>query len=153
VDISLIIRAGQAIDLESCLDMAERFYEVAGYNEDIPIDRDSCRTFMNVSIQQGLLFVADTGKQIVGFIVGIASPSIVNKDYLSGAELAWWVEPEHRKGTTGIKLVKAVEKSAKELGVRMWSMMSLEAQDPEKIEKLYFAMGYKRTERTYVRIL
>ena len=149
----MIIRAGQLIDLDSCLDMAEEFYAVSGYSEDIPICRDSCREFMEVSINQGLLFVADTGSKIVGFVMGIASPAVMNKAYLSGAELVWWVNPEHRKGPTGIKLLKSIEKSAKELGVKMWSMMSLESSEPEKIDRLYTALGYKRVERTYVRVL
>ena len=149
----MIIRAGQLIDLERCLDMAENFYEVAGYKEDIPLCRDSCREFMEFAMSQGLLFVAALEGSVVGFVLGIASPYIMNKNYLAGAELAWWVEPEYRKGSTGIKLLKAIEKSAKDLGIKMWSMMSLESVEPEKMERLYKALGYVPAERTYVRVL
>ena len=148
----MIIRAGQLIDLERCLDMAESFYEVAGYKDDVPLCRDSCREFMEFSMSQGLLFVAALEDSVVGFVLGIASPYIMNKKYLAGAELAWWVEPEHRKGTTGVRLLKAIEKSAKDLGVKMWSMMSLESVEPEKMERLYNALGYTPMERTYVRV-
>lgn len=148
----MIIRAGQLIDLERCLDMAENFYEVAGYKDEIPLCRDSCRFFMETALKQGMLFVATLEGHVVGFVLGICSPYIMNKNYLAGAELAWWVEPEHRKGSTGIKLLKAIENSAKDLGVKMWSMMSLESVEPEKMDRLYKALGYTQAERTYVRV-
>ena len=154
----MIIREGRSIDLERCLDMAENFYEVAGYKDDIPMCGESCISFMEAAMDQGMLHVAEVDHEylngyVVGFVLGICSPSVMNKNYLAGAELAWWVEPEYRKGEMGIKLLKAIEKSAKDLGVKMWSMMSLEAVEPERMAKLYKSLGYKATERTYVRVL
>lgn len=151
MDLSLI-RSGTEEDIDQCLTLAENFYEVAGYSDSIPFCEESSREYFQISLDMGLFSVADEG-EIVGFILGIAVPFVMNKNYLVGTELAWWVEPEYRKGSTGIKLLSHIENCAKELGCKMWSMMCLEDQDPEKIEKIYLSRGYRKTERSYTRNL
>lgn len=146
----MIIRAATMDDMDQLCQMAGQFYEVAGYADSIPFDTESCKFYIEMGIEQGLCFVADKGS-LVGFISGIAFPAIMNMDYLVGSELAWWVELEDR-GNVGIKLLKAIEESAKARGIKMWSMMSLEAQNPEMVDSLYKRLGYKATEHTYSKV-
>lgn len=148
----MIIRAAIESDISECLEMARNFYDVAGYKKDVPFCADSCAEWMKFSISQGLLFVADAGQKLAGFVIAVASPFIMNRKYLAGAELAWWMEPEYRHGSAGIKLLKAIEDSAKKSGIKFWSMMSLEEVDPDKVDKLYRSMGYQKTENTYMKV-
>jgi len=141
------IRLAQSGDKERVLEMAQNFYSVSGYEEHIPFDRETCADLFDTSMSMGLCSVAED-HEIVGFVLGIAAPALMNKNYLMGCELAWWVEPAYR-GHVGIDLLKQIEDSARKLGLRMWSMVALETQNPEMVEKIYLDSGYTKTERTY----
>lgn len=52
---------------------------------------------------RGVIYIAE-GK---GLIIGLISPVIWCNKTLGLYELAWWVKPEFRNGTTGYKLLKA----------------------------------------------
>lgn len=150
----MIIRHGTMDDMAECLVMAENFYQVAGYKSVIPFCAETTAKYFKMALDGfGCMSVAEKEGKLVGFIVGLVSPSLVNENYLVGTELAWWMEPEHRKGSAGIRLLRHIEKSAKEIGCILWSMMCLEEQAPEKIEKMYLSEGYKKTERTFTKIL
>jgi GNAT superfamily N-acetyltransferase len=144
------IRAAQIEDLSACLVMARKFFAVCGI-KGVEFDFDTCAERFITAVGQKLCFVAESQGQLVGFVLGAACPSIFNKHILAGVELAWWVEPEFRNGILGIKLLKAIENSAKEQGIKSWSMICLEAQEPEKVESMYLRLGYEKTERTFVR--
>lgn len=145
----MIIRQAQASDKERVLEMAQNFYSVSGYENTIPFDYETCSGLFDMALGMGLVSVAESD-QVVGFVLGIAMPSMMNKNYLIGCELAWWVEP-HCRGKVGIQLLRHIESSAQKLGLAMWSMMSLESQNPEMIEKIYINSGYEKTENTFTR--
>lgn len=143
------IRHAGRDDAEAVLRMVKSFYSVSGYEKHIPLDDETCMGLINLSIDLGLCSVADNG-QVVGFVMGITAPAIMNKNYLIGCELAWWVDPEYR-GKVGTRLLKHIENSAQEMGLKMWSMVALESQNPEMVEKIYLNSGYEKTEMTYTR--
>lgn len=144
----MIVRKAEARDKGYVLDMARNFYEVTDYEEHIPYDYESCGELFDRCVEQGLCFVADNGTP-VGFVLGLAFPSMMNKDYMIGAELAWWVQPEFRG--IGFRLLRSIETEAREMGVKIWSMMALESLEPEVAEAIYLKAGYIPTERTYSR--
>lgn len=115
-------------------------------------DEETASELIDGSLAQGLCSVAESD-QVIGFVLGLAFPSILNKGYLMGAELAWWVEPAHRKSSAGIRLLRHIEKSARDLGIKAWSMMLLESLEPEKVEKIYLSIGYEPAERTFIKYL
>lgn len=149
----MIIRAAVEHDINACVLMAEDFYQFTEYKEHIPYDADSTEAWFRFGLDQNLLFVADTGRDVVGFIIAVSSPFIMNKKYLAAAELAWWLDPDHRSGTAGIRLLKALEGGARNIGVKLLSMMSLESSEPEKIHRLYSARGFSKAETTYLKVL
>ncbi|MES2367709.1 MAG: GNAT family N-acetyltransferase [Pseudomonadota bacterium] len=149
----MTVRAGTAQDFLSCIPMAERFWSVAGYAGDIPFDADSTVDYFAMGLKAGLFAVAEKSGEVIGFVIGVTTPSMVNRDCLIGAELAWWMEPEHRNSMDAIRLLKHIELMAKEAGCKLWSMMCLEALEPEKVEKMYLKMGYEKSERTFTRRL
>jgi len=148
----MIIRKAEEKDIDDCVVMAENFYNVSGYKEHVEFCKETVEGYIKMSLDMGLLSVADNGKGLVGFIGGLSMPCIMNKSFLTGSELAWWVEPEYRKGSVGLKLLDHIENSAKEMGCKMWSMMSLEQSRPDKMEKIYLSKGYKKTENTFTRV-
>lgn len=148
----MIVRHGKAEDIPRCLEMSENFYKVAGYDSVIPFCAESSEVYFEAAMEMGLFSVAEKGG-LVGFILGLSIPFLMNKSYLVGTELAWWVEPEYRSTNIGVKLLEHIEKSAEEAGCVMWSMMCLESQAPEKMEELYLKLGYEPRERTFTKVL
>ena len=124
---------------------------MAGHS--IPFDADSTVDYFALGLQCGLFSVAEKDGNVVGFIIGISAPCMVNRNYKIGAELAWWVDPQYRHGGDAIRLVKHIEQKAKEAGCALWSMMCLEAIEPDKVEKMYLHLGYEKGERTFTRRL
>ena len=83
-----------------------------------------------------------------GMLVGLKSPFPFGDDFVA-TELAWWVEPEHRKTGVGWELLKIFEMWAKKVGCRYVTMIGLD----KDIDKFYKKAGYKAVERTYMKEL
>lgn len=124
--------------------MSEKFWALTGH--DIPYNHGSVMSTAFRCLQQGLLYILDDDGP-KGFVAGLMSPCIANENVMVGCEIAFWIEPEHRGH--GKALLTTIEKAAKELGVHTWSMVSLNAIDPDKVHELYTSMGYTPAERTY----
>lgn len=148
----MLIRRGVEEDISACVEMARDFHEVAYGLHGIPFCEESTDVSFAMCLDHGLLVVAEHEGEIVGMAAGVKSPMTMNHNYIVGAELCWWVKPEHRKGNTGIKLVIRLEELAKDLGVKVWSMLLLESSEPEKVAKIYDKMGYIPSERTYIKV-
>ena len=146
-----MIRAGTYDDIKRCIEMSHKFYLQTEYCKHIPMCEDSCEAHLITSIDQGLLSVYEAGGEVHGFVMALAYPCMMNSAFKVGAELAWWVEPEHRGGA-GIKLLKHLEDSARKAGIKVLSMMLLEAVEPEKVARIYNACGYTQAERTFLKV-
>ena len=145
-----MIRHANEEDAIRVMELAHNFYQETPYALEIPYDPNTCAEIFFKALDQGLCSVAEENGEVVGFVLGLAFPSVMNRNYLMGCELAWWVEPAYR-GSVGYRLLRHIEKSAQDLGVKGWSMVALEDHDPEKVEKIYLRTGYQKTERTYSR--
>ncbi len=148
----MIIRAGVEADVSRCIELSREFYRATEYPRHIPFCPDSVAEWLRYAMDQGLLFVADTGRKLVGFVVAVSSPFMMNRCFKVAAELAWYVTPECRRGSTGVRLLKALENAATQQGVRILSMMNLESVNPDKVDRLYRALGFVKTENTYMKV-
>ena len=149
----MLIRKGASADIPRCVEMAADFHKIAYGLMGIEFCPDSTARAFEMCLRHELLSIAEHNDVVIGMVAGVKAPMIMNNDHLVGAELAWWVEPDYRKTSAGLKLLKFAEKLAKEAGVKMWSMMLLESSEPEKVAKIYAKMGYKPVERTYLKVL
>jgi GNAT superfamily N-acetyltransferase len=93
-----------------------------------------------------LLAVDRQTDQVVGFIglVAMQHP-IVDERYAD--ELAWWVEPEHRKGRAGYQLLRAAEEWARQAGCSMVKMVAPAHSDT--VGAFLARRGYAVVETTY----
>ena len=55
--------------------------------------------------------------------------------------------------TMVIGVAGRIDNQAKEKGVKCFSMMLLEAVEPEKVARIYEACGYTQAERTFLKVL
>lgn len=149
----MIIRDGSEQDIYICVALAEKFYKHTAFYGRVPFDGASVAERLINCLNAKIFAVAEQDDQVVGFACGLKAPSLMNKEYLIGAELAWWMEPEYRKCTAGVRLLKHVERMARDAGCYAWSMMCLESLNPDDVEDMYLRMGYQPSERTFVRYL
>tara|TARA_R110000803_G_scaffold166755_1_gene230010 strand:- start:3685 stop:4128 length:444 start_codon:yes stop_codon:yes gene_type:complete len=138
-------------DIPAVVDMAREFYACTVY--EIPFDDESVALNIQLSMEYDLCFIAESDGEPAGFILGVVSPFLVNRDHFVCAELAWWVLEPFRNSSAAIKLLKSLENGAKEAGCSSLSMMSLENMGPDEVDKIYKKLGYTSAERTHVRKL
>lgn len=146
----LVIRTAVEGDIPEILEMCAHFWSETIYDE--PFDPDYTVNMVKLSLDHELLAVVDLNG-VVGFVAGIKSPLLGNGDTLTGTELAWWIEPEHRKGRLGIDLMRYIEKLAKIQGVKYWNMISMESSAPEVANRIYERLGYSKSETSYTKVI
>lgn len=87
---------------------------------------------------QGAIFLEE-GK---GFLMAMVMPNIWTSKVLMLHELAWYVKPEHRGGTTGLRLLKAYIEFGKQLKaqgrVKAFSLSKMPSSPKMKYEKYGF---------------
>ena len=147
----MTIRSAKVEDIPQIIDLAKKFHAVSGY-DCLEFDCDTVGRLALQSIDQGLCAAAEVDGKIVGFLAGMQFPALLNANIMVGAEVAWWVEPEYRNKPIGVKLLKYSEQQAKDKKLKFWSMMCLEQLNADGLESIYERMGYKKSERTYMRI-
>ena len=146
-----MIRKATESDFNAIADMGLEFLQCSPYG--VASDKDSLIVFAQMCLDQGLLCVAEINGEVVGFAAGTKGPYIGNLNYSVGTEIAWWVNPDHRKGTIGVKLMRFLEKMAKDSGIDFWNMMFLENSMPDVIEGIYQKDGYQKAETNYMKRL
>lgn len=92
------------------------------------------------------------GSTIVGALGCIFGPNLFNaKPILT--EAFWYVLPQHRGGTAGIKLLRAFEHLGQSKGAKLLAMVHLKKLQPEKLANLFIKMGYSEVETAFVKEL
>ena len=91
------------------------------------------------------LFVLVDGDMVRGIAGGAVIPCSVNNSFLEFIEIVWFVSKQYRR--EGIKLFRAIEKSAKEAGCSRMRMIYIIGSDTgDEVQRFYSAMGYKQHE-------
>jgi GNAT superfamily N-acetyltransferase len=143
------VRPYRKWDTAHVLEMAEHFWDELIY--EVPFDSASAYRQLQISAEQGLVYVMEHDGKLVGFVAGIAHPLLGNNSYLTGTEISWWVEPEHRGH--GKMLMQAIENAAKDIGCKYWCMIALEHMNPRIMDRIYTRSGYQKTETSYIKEL
>jgi N-acetylglutamate synthase-like GNAT family acetyltransferase len=114
------------------------------------------KSFENVEYINRLLDQIIAGRGVafiypgVGMILGLIGPVLWCDKTLMMYEIAWYVKPEHRHGTTGYRLVQAYIKygnKLKEEGrILLFTLSKLPATPNLNYEKL----GFKKTDENWI---
>lgn len=147
------IRAATEADIVGLLPMGKRFFEASGYSELLAFDSDSvAQTLRNlIESEQGSLLIAENESGPIGFLGALIYPFYFNFDHLTGQEVFWWVDKEHRKTGAGLALLELTEAWAKSNGAKSFSMVALQGSMPDRMAKLYQSMGYRPNEYSYIK--
>lgn len=141
------MRLAEPRDIEESVKKGRMFAEEA--YPDVPYCEDSARETMMTMIERGTLVIAEHHGQIIGGIGGFVCPRATNREWRTLIESFWWLSPEHRGRTTGIRLLMAFEQRARDLDCNDIYMMAMEHINVESVEAMYLRLGYSPKERGY----
>ncbi len=138
---------------ESACVSAERFIAEAGYP--FPLNRQhflrSWEEFTFAGLGSFYAALDDDGFVKGGF--GALFFPDVFSGRMHASESFWFVAPEHRNSSVGLKLFNAFESEARERKCEGILMIHLDGLNAEVLEKLYLRKGYKPAEKIYRKLL
>ncbi len=146
-----LIRSGTTQDIQAIIEMAREFWGHTIYDEEF--QPSAVQAMAELCIEHGLMSVLVVNDIVRGFACGVRGPLLANSNVFSGTEIAWWVQPDFRRGRNGIALLKHIELLAKEAGIKYWNMVYMESSMPDEVRRIYDAMDYKQTETIYMKVL
>ncbi len=133
--------------VEDAKGLLEAHWEEVALNKDkIKIDPDWDAYY--ALQEQGKLdiFTARDEGVLVGYFVVFVSPHIHYKDHLFAKNDLIYLAPSHRKGFTGIKLIKFAESCLKEDGV---SVLVVNTKNRKPFHKLMIFLGFTSEDIEY----
>lgn len=150
---NVLIREATIDDREGILVMVRHFLERSAYGTILHFDSDALMALVDavVAKQMGVVYVADTGDEVVGMLAMYATFHPAATDVKIADELVWWVEPEYRTTKVGPYLLRCGERWARQIGVHLFKMVA-PAESP-KVAAYYEAAGYQALETAYFKRL
>lgn len=100
------IRDASPHDIPALLEMLRRYRSQMPYGllQDADDVEYVTQMLTNLIAGQGLVLVAETSS-VIGLLVAGIMPSLWSPKHAMLTEFAYWVEPEHRGGTAGYRLL------------------------------------------------
>lgn len=147
-----MIRHATHEDIGACLEMGLAFFAESGLAAETSFDATTtARTLAHlIDAADGVLLVAEADG-IIGMAGALSYPHYFNADSLTAQELFWWVRPDSRGGSAGVRLLQALEAWAKGQGCSTLTMVCLPIDSPA--EGVYRRVGYRASERSYIKRL
>ena len=126
--------------------LPDHYRELALNQDEVPLD-PQYDVYIDNEHNGGLLFVVlrDAG-EMVGYYIGFLAPGLHYKTCLTCITDIFYVKPERRDGTAGIKMFRFVEKELKRRGVQRWFTGSKVAHDASA---LFDFLKFERVEIFY----
>lgn len=141
------IRRATLEDRAVCVRMAVRFIAEGSYRGVLVPNLGQLEALVQYLVEHGAIFVSQDD---TGAVVGMIGAQVVVHPIsgeLTAAEVALWVEPEHRGRSMAVRLVDAAEAWALQNGA-VWMQMIAPAGNPA-VGDLYRRRGYLPLETTF----
>lgn len=126
--------------------LEQHWKEIAINQEHIKLNPDWKQYARLDSINALRVYTARSGKKLVGYFVVIISKNLHYQDHLFAANDVIFLAKTHRKGTTGIRLIKYAEEQLKAEGI---SVMVVNTKTHQPFDKILERQGFELTERIY----
>ena len=92
------------------------------------------------------VYTARSGNKLVGYFVVVISKNMHYQDHLFASNDVIFLAKSHRKGTTGIRLIKYAEEQIKSEGV---SVMVVNTKTHQPFDKILQRQGFELAEHVY----
>ncbi len=136
---------------DECVPLIESHWEEVAINkEDIKLNPD-WETYEKLE-DLGMLaiFTARSSGKLVGYLVVFLTKNLHYKDHLFASHDLIYLDPDYRKGMTGVRLIKFTEKCLRQDGV---SVMTMNTKVKNPFDPILERLGFNLTERVYTKYL
>lgn len=148
------IRLATLDDITAMLVMAELFWQTTDYKDDFCPEHVLKQLYFCITDSaNGIAIVTEVNDTIIGFGCCVIGPLLVNPNVYLATEIAWWLQPEYRKGRVGLHMLSFMENVARERQVKYFNMISMECSMPEQVARIYMSQGYKLNEKLFTKVL
>lgn len=139
-------------DREAIYAFGRTFWDQTLYAQaGIEYDRDTVFEVIQMCIDEGVALLAEDGNKIVGMILVLVFPFLMNRNHLAATEWVFYVDPAYRRDGIGDTLIETAEAWLKHRGVTLFNMVNLQNVTPENAAKLYEKHGFTLAETTYLK--
>lgn len=145
----MTIREATPEDSEALITMTQHFLEQTLYGALFGFHRESIAILVVTVIHVGVILIGEDAGVGVGMIAIAALDHPISGDKYA-EELAWWVEPSHRHGTLGPRLLRSAERWCVQNDLNMLKMV---APHGSRVGAIYEHRGYRPIETAYVKKL
>jgi GNAT superfamily N-acetyltransferase len=148
-----MIRTATKADQVRVLELVQHFLDTTSYGRILGLevgDRpEGAAQLFDHALEHGVVYLGERSALIVGFIA-IAAMIHPLTGIPEGCELAWWMEPEHRRGRLGYKLLGVAEDWTRQKGLRVLKMVAPAGSD---VGTFLEHMGYSPVETVFQKVL
>lgn len=104
-----MIRKANKFDIDGIIEMLIHYRENSSLNAlRFANDRQYIEQMLsNILAGAGVIFVSEKDGILIGMLIAAKFPNIWNPQVMQCSEIAYWVEPEYRGGTSAYRLLAA----------------------------------------------
>ncbi len=147
-----MIRTANLQDFDRVMEMMINFANSSPY---APLTKPQyndtyIRNLLVSIIKQGCIILGEVDGKVEGMLIGLIQEDLWLPHVKTMKEIAWWVEPEHRMGTLGYRLLKEYvnigTKLQQEGIISGFTLTNMEISPDFDLEK----RGWEKIETNYV---
>lgn len=135
------IRKATQDDFDNIMIMCLRLRNESPRYSHLGFNVEKLSNLVSKLIEDGSVFVAQKKKFIIGMISGTICEHLFSLDKFV-CDLTVYIDPKHRGGMTAIKLIRAYEKWAVDLGISEIVLGVSTGINAERTVSLYKKLGY-----------
>lgn len=133
--------------LEEVRDLLPLHYEELALNQDkVPLSPQYDEYLRRDAMGMVFLVAAREAGKLVGYFIGMKAPGLHYSTCLTLIGDIFYIHPDHRDGSAGVKLFKAVQAEARRQGVQR---MFVGCKAHKDVSGLFEKLGFEFVEKTY----
>jgi GNAT superfamily N-acetyltransferase len=137
-------------DIPRVIEMGTRFLATKPFGPAAPSDPARLEAAVDVCLRTGTILLSEQQLFVETRITGMFCLYAMEHPFTGepmAEELAWWVEPEHRNGTAGVRLLRSAIEWATTSGV---ACLRMNAPNGTRVGTILERHGFRPVETAYV---
>jgi GNAT superfamily N-acetyltransferase len=144
-----MIRPATVTDVPRIVEMVGHFIGSTPYGRVLQFMPSAVAELAEMILEHGIILLAERDGEVVGMLGALPMVDPVSRQPMVD-ELVWWVEPAHRSGMTGPRLLRALEEWARQ---KRLSLCKMVAPVGTNVGEFYVRSGYTPIETSYLKRL
>jgi GNAT superfamily N-acetyltransferase len=143
------MRPAELTDIPRCAELGRQFYDEGGFVDTLgPFDEKYIKDYLKRIIESpnAVMYMNNHGMAAAIITNSLIAPVLIVQ------ELFWYVEKQHRGGTTAARLFTMIESWAKKRGAKANYMVCMDNMG-DTAQRMYKRCGYVPREHIFVKAL